>query len=185
MTHAPNDVPVFVDSVIALPEFPFVRCNYLSLERDAPDPGWALSVSGQLMPFLLLQLAGVVTQPFGEDRFSRVPLIEQLYAVTEAGDGLSLQVSDVWLPRFLFQSGDPVSGAVYRAGAALFRAAFLYREGFMDRTTFVRAAEGQALEYSASETVAFQQWHTIVMNAAGEQSPKNADLRLRRREGFE
>ena len=49
-----DDVPVFVDAVIDVPEFPFVRCNYLSIEHDLPDPSWALGLEGRQLPLLLL-----------------------------------------------------------------------------------------------------------------------------------
>ena len=116
MPDSQTDVPVFVDSGVAFPGFSFVRLNYLSIERDEPDPRWAIGTGGQLVPILLLNLAGIVTQPFGAPEFTRFDLIEQLFATIESTEGSTIQVSDVWFPSFLFRGRSIDDGSPIECG---------------------------------------------------------------------
>jgi hypothetical protein len=185
MPDPQTDVPVFVDSAVAFPGFSFVRLNYLSIERDEPDPRWAIETGGQLVPILLLNLAGIVTQPFGAPEFTRFDLIEQLFATIESTEGSTIQVSDVWFPPFLFRGRPIEAGDVYRAGLGLFTDAFRYRNGAIEQRAFLRAAEelGETFRYSPEETTAFRSWHEATLERGAAQFPKDASLALRPREG--
>jgi len=180
-----TDVPVFVDSDVSFPGFSFVRLNYLSIERDEPDPRWAIGTGGQLVPILLLNLAGIITQPFGAQEFTRFDLVEQLFETIEATDGSTIQASDVWFPSFLFRGRSITPGDVYRAGLDLFTTAFRYRNGAIQQGDFLGAAErlGETFRYSAEETTAFRSWHAAMLEGAGAQFPKDGSLVLRPREG--
>jgi hypothetical protein len=179
-----SDVPVFVDSVIGLPEFPFVRVNYLAIERDEPDPRWRLGVGGQLLPMLLLNIEAIVMQPPGATAFARFDLIESTFAAIESDAGFTIQPSDVWFPSFLFRRNSIDAGDVYRVGIELFTDAFRYRNGAIDRATFLGTAErlGETLTFSAEETSAFRSCHTAMLEGAAAQFPNDQTLALPPRE---
>lgn len=56
-----------------------VRCHYMSIEHDDPSHVWNLGLNGSQMPFLMLNLVGIVQQPFGATRFNSYDLIDQLF----------------------------------------------------------------------------------------------------------
>lgn len=178
-----DDVPIFVDNEIAPEAFPFVRCNYLTIERDEPDPSWLLTLDGQEMPFMLIQLAGVITQPLTEPRFSSRELVEELFIRIEEDDRLSIEVADMWLPRFLFRF-TPHAGLVFRMRRHLFASAFQFRNGLVSEARFIDVCKEseEAFEFSDLESGAFREWHSMHTDAAKSGFPKSRELMLRPRE---
>jgi hypothetical protein len=71
------DVPILVETP-SRPVIPMVRCHYMSIEYDDPSHVWNLGLNGFQMPFLMLNLVGIVQQPFGATRFNSYDLIDQL-----------------------------------------------------------------------------------------------------------
>ena len=178
------DVPLFVDDSRVVPgEFPFIRCNYLSIERDEPESGWQLVLGNVALPFLLLHLGGVITQPIGAAQFTASTLIDRLFTSVEDDERFSLDVGDIWIPEELFPR-TPQAGDVYRIGRRLFDFALRYRYGHADaESLLVQSKELHAqFRFSEQETFAFQQWRETQRNDAKAKFPKNKELQLRRRD---
>lgn len=134
------DVPIFVETP-ARPYFQMVRCSYMSIECDDPSPGWQISFNNQVAPFLLLELVGIVQQPFGAPRFNTYNLVDQLFQQVEKQAFLLINFADLWLPGFLF-SGPAKVGDVYRVPNELFNEAFRFRDGQSNQRQFeVRCKE--------------------------------------------
>lgn len=155
-----------------------VRCHYMSVECDEPRPGWALGIGGSEMPFLMLNLVGIVQQPFGATRFDNYTLIDQFYQRIEQ-QLLSVNFEDLWMPSFLFQ-GEPHVGDVYRMGYKLFVAAFQFRDGRQTQEDFENLCKELQREMvpSKEETRAFRGWIAEQISAVRNRPPKNFDLRL-------
>jgi hypothetical protein len=186
MMNLAVDVPVVVDSVKMLRAFPMTRCNYLSVECDAPKPGWQLGIGGPAVPFLMLELVGIIQQPFGAKRFDALDRIEDLFRRIEEEADLLIDINDIWLPNFLFTDKRyrPVPGNVYRIKNELFAAAFLFREGRQDEATFLDQCREsrQGIILSEEETSVFRAWREQQIRSAKEQYPKEERLELRWRE---
>src|SRR6266550_8093171 len=116
------DVPILIETRTR-PAFPMVRCHYLSVECDDPRPGWRLELQELATPFLMLNLVGIVQQPFGAPRFNNYGLIDGFFQVIEDQAVLTINFEDLWLPEFLFLPELAV-GDVYRVGIRLFTIAY-------------------------------------------------------------
>src|SRR5437763_675775 len=121
------DVPILIETP-SRKAFPMVRCHYLSVECDDPRSGWRLELQGMATPFLMLNLVGIVQQPFGATRFNNYSLIDGFFQVIEDQADLTINFEDLWLPEFLFLPKVAV-GDVYRVGIRLFTVAYQYRDG--------------------------------------------------------
>ncbi len=175
------EIPLIVDTVVKNPEFPLVRCNYLSVECDSPKDGWHLTIRGVQLPILMLGLVCIITRPFRQNRFATVRSIDEMYTLIQREAGLLINVDDVWLPLFLFRNNPPLNGQVYRVTVALFNSALSFREGRMGRTDFIDWCERltHPLSLSDRETLSFSQWHELQLRGAIGQYPKNPNIRLR------
>lgn len=171
------DVPVLVETP-GRPVFPMVRCHYMSVECDDLLPGWSLGVNGTQMPFLMLNLVGIVQQPFGAARFDNYNVIDQFFRGIEQ-QMLSINFEDVWLPSFLFH-GEPRVGDIYRVGVKLFVAAFQFRAGRYTQETFEDLCKELQREIvpSNEETLAFRGWTAEQISTAQNGPPKNPEFRL-------
>jgi hypothetical protein len=134
-----SDVPVVVDAIRVHKTFPMARCNYFSVECDSPTSGLAISVGGEELPLLILGLVGIITHPLSAYQFSSIDLIEDLFKRVEDETGLLIDVDDVWLPLFLFDTIgiEPEIGQVYRLKKDLFVLAFSFREGNLNIESFI------------------------------------------------
>jgi hypothetical protein len=176
-----STVPVIVDSVKRNEQFPIVRCSYLSVECETPSEDWALKIGSRKMPFLMLGLDGIITGPFGAKRFKNVDQIEDLFVAIEDVAGLLIDIDDIWLPLSLFERySRPREGNVYRLDGSLFALAFAFREGRIDTEFFLNNCRDMdhPLFFSRKETRVFRQWHTLQIQGASEQYPKNRSLAL-------
>jgi hypothetical protein len=173
--HPIEDVPVFVDASIASNLFPIVRCSYLTIETNDPDPNWQLGTGTQAMPMLLFRLAAIVMQPFDAELFTEPRHFEDLLRRIESNSRWSVESADVWLPLGLFHEAkwSPSPGQVYRVGHTLFSMALRYRNGEMSQEDFSERISDMwnQLRLSEDETRAFQQWHASVM----EEQPSDKD----------
>lgn len=174
------DVPIFVETP-ARPHFQMVRCSYMAIECDDPSPGWQISFNNQVAPFLLLELVGIVQQPFGAPRFNSYNLVDQLFQQVENQAFLLINFADLWLPSFLFS--DPAKvGDVYRVPNELFNEAFRFRDGQSNQQEFeVRCKELPPMTFSPEETRAFGSWVAEQISGAQNSPPKNPELQLRNR----
>lgn len=181
-TRPSFDVPVIVDSVKTEPIFPMTRCNYLCVECDAAKPSWQIAIGDEALPFLMLRLVGVIQQPFGALHFDTAELIEDLFRRIEDEADLLVDIEDIWLPNFLFESHDyrPRPGYVYRVNNQLFAQAWEFRQGQQDRETFLSVCRevGEGVFFSEKETEAFAEWHKSQISSAIEQYPKNKRFEL-------
>ena len=183
MTTSPQpDVPVLVETP-SRSAFPMVRCHYLSIECDDPRPDWNLGPPGSGIPFLMLNLVGIVQQPFGAPRFNTYGLIDGLFEGIETRANLTINFEDIWLPDFLFQPQLSV-GDVYRVGNKLFAVAYQYRDGRHSRDTFENLCKElhREIVLSEDETRAFQGWTAEQFSTAQNRPPKDPKLQLPKRE---
>jgi hypothetical protein len=174
------DVPIFVETP-ARSYFEMVRCSYMSIECDDPSPGWQIRLNDQVAPFLLLELVGIVQQPFGVPRFNTYNLVDQLFQQVEKQAFLLINFADIWLPSFLF-SGAARVGDVYRVTNELFNEAFRFRDGQSNQQQFeLRCKELPPVTFSTEETRAFGSWVAEQISGAQHSAPKNPELQLRNR----
>ena len=177
-----TDIPVVFDAIKTLEDFPMIRCNYLSIECDSPGGGWKLSIGDLELPFLMLGLVGIITSPFGAERFNNVGLIEDLFEQIEDKAGLLIDVDDIWLPIILFRNIDtvPKIGDVFRIIGDVFALALSFREGRLDLESFLNECEQfeRPMVLSEEESLSFQKWHDIQIDNVKEHYPKNKGLEL-------
>jgi hypothetical protein len=179
MTVRPQpDVPILIETP-GRSFFQMVRCHYMSVECDDPRPGWGLQVDGLSMPFLMLNLVGIVYQPLGAARFDSFGLIDQFFERIEEQASLSLNFEDIWLPSFLFQA-QPAVGDVYRVGNDLFVLAYQFRDGRHTQEDFEAHCRKLQREIvlSEDETRAFKGWTAEQVSSARNRPPKNPNFQL-------
>ena len=176
------DVPVLIETS-SRSAFPMVRCHYLSIECDDPRPGWNLGLQGPGIPFLMLNLVGIVQQPFGAPRFNTNGLIDGLFELIENQATLTINFEDIWLPDLLFQP-QPSVGDVYRVGNNLFSVAYQYRDGRHSRDTFENLCKElhRDIVLSEDETRAFKGWTAEQFSTAQNRPPKDPNIQLPKRE---
>lgn len=155
------------------------RCHYLSIECDDPRPGWNLQLAASSTPFLMLNLVGIVQQPFGAQHFNTSGLIDGLFKLVEDQAPLTVNFEDIWLPDFLFHSNVTV-GDVYRVGNQLFTVAYQYRDGRHSQETFESLCRElhREIVFSGEETRAFKAWTDEQLSRAQNQPAKNLELQL-------
>jgi len=158
----------------------------MSVEYNGPRPGWEIRLGNDVMPFLMLELVGVIQQPFGAPRFNTSALIDRLFEQLEGKAGLLVNFDDIWLPSFLFQR-ETHTGDAYRIGIELFQGAYLFREGRLSEGDFEIYCKrfGETLVFSEDETKAFTEWSEVQVSTAQNQEPKNRNLRLNKIEKLE
>ena len=163
-------VPVVVDSIKRRDDFQMVRCNYLTVQCDAPSSDWQLSLGGEPSSFLMLGLIGIIRQPFGGDHFDSPESIEATLDRFEERNELFVDVDDLWIPEFVLRhaANDFQLGDVFRIGEDLFSAAFRYREGQLEQDAFIEAGEQYISQAALSEmeSEAFRAWHWQQVDAA-------------------
>jgi len=172
------DVPVLIETA-SRSGFSMTRCHYLSIECDDPRAGWNLQLQATSTPFLLLNLVGIVQQPFGAPRFNTYGLIDRLFELVEDEKSLTINFEDIWLPNSLFH-GEVTVGDVYRVGTKLFTVAYQYRDGRHSTETFEQLCQElhNDIVFSEDETRAFKEWTAEQFLMAQNQSPKNVELQL-------
>src|SRR6266446_3158222 len=75
-----------------------VRCVYFYFRGDEPGALWTLGLDQQVsVPFILLELAGIILQPVGGELFENPEQIDSLFSLIE-GAGLSVEIADLWIP---------------------------------------------------------------------------------------
>jgi hypothetical protein len=154
-------VPVRIDDVRRGRPTRIVRCSYLRIECSSPAPDWTLTLGQRHIPFLLVDLVGVIRQPVGgAPEFVTAQDIEETYDAIEASGCLEVTVSDLWLPPAVFSAFSLRRGTTLRVGERLFRAAWDYRHDRMTRTRFWHLANRlhDDVAFSEQEDAAFRDW---------------------------
>jgi len=154
------------------------RCNYLSIDLDAPRRGWSIQIGKVVVPFLILRLGGIVYEPIGGGLFDSPQKITELFEYLEEEGTLLVDMEDVWLPNFVLRRGDAGVGDVFRVPTELFEAALLFREGRLSAPDFIGRCERDAenVRYSEGETLAFLEWRGNEILEAKAQYPKSDAL---------
>ena len=126
----------------------------------------------------MLNLVGIVQQPFGATRFDNYTLIDQFFQRIEL-QPFSVNFEDLWMPSLLFH-GEPHVGDVYRVGYKLFLAAFQFRDGRHTHEAFENLCKELQRDMvpSKEETQDFRGWIAEQISAVRNRSPKNPELRL-------
>ena len=76
-------VPAVIDDRTgASPEL--VRCVYFYFQGDEPGTSWTLLLDQVTVPFILLELAGIILQPIDGEVFEDPQQIDSLFSLVEA-----------------------------------------------------------------------------------------------------
>ena len=178
-------VPVVVDAVKTLEAFPFSRCVYYTMECEEPSADWMLGIEGVEVPYLLVELSGVIHAPSAEQaEFDSGESIEAAFARIDADPRLSVGSADLWLPNEVLyepsKGAERRRGRVYRVGQGLFLQALQFRRGALSQEEFLevcRTSRDQ-VRFSAVETRAFREWVEGEVRQAKEAYPKAPELAL-------
>ena len=181
-TRRRSTIPLIVDDLKPLPDYPLVRCNYLSVECDAEASPWTIHIGGRRLPFFMAGLSGVITRAPGASKFRDVTDLENLFELIEDEAGLLIDIDDIWLPDFLFRRTRfrPRNGRVYRITPEAFSLALTFREGRLDLPRFIEAVRElpKPLAYSGRETGTFEAWRNRQIQDARDRFPKKESLKL-------
>jgi hypothetical protein len=181
-------VPVCVDDIKTVSGFEYTRCDYFTIECDAPSPGWTLSLGSQKIPFLMNALSGVIYRPSGAGALFTDPMeIERLFDTIEENGGLYVGHADIWLPNGLLEfvcakrDFGISRGTVVRVGLAAFQAATAFRMDAIDADRFLSVLHEfqHTVTFSHEENEAFASWRKWQVEMAKERFPKNGNLALR------
>ncbi len=179
-------IPVVVDDVKSTRDFPMTRCTYFSVECEHPSPDWVLAMPELGLPFLMLGLSGIVTQP-SEDHplFDTPERFEDFYSNVEQHKDLFVDSNDIWLPNSLFRAGSAKRGDVFRIGLGLFERACGYRYDAVDFDQFTRIVRelDEPPRPSPEETRALHDWtwhHIDLIKADHEGNPTRKLDRIRK-----
>lgn len=168
-------IPMVVDSLKDLEDFPLTRCIYYAAEVDeaATETGEPIDLKGLGVPLLMLGFAGIIYRPVGDQtRFSSAEAIEQTFDRIEADPRLYVRTRSIWLANtLLLVKGPPAEqcrGAVFRIGRGLYFRALQFARGTVTREQFVATAEDYAsqVEHSPQETDAFARWAEMQVDKA-------------------
>jgi len=175
-------VPIMIDDIKKYKNFDMTRCTYFSIESDLPSGEWVLELKNRDIPFYLLELSGIITEPTGnEAHFDSSYLIDELFDTIEASPELFIDINDIWLPNFLFRNSPHKRGDVYRIKEKLFIEADRFREDKIPKERFemyCRELEDY-LFYSEIETRSFKEWARNQIEMAKKKYPKNPELALK------
>jgi hypothetical protein len=153
------------------------------IESDVPRSGWELSVADQTVPFLMVELSGIILQPFSAERFDSPSRVEELFARLEDQFGFLVSIDDIWLPTFMLRR-EVLPGDVFRIQVEAFRTVFAMRQGRLPAESWDAFAKmlhdtPEGIEFSELETLAFRDWSNRQLINAREGYPKNRELQLR------
>lgn len=182
-------IPIIIDDIKKHPTFQMTRCTYFSIEADEPSPGVILTLRDRQIPFYLLGLSGIISEPLTNMNirlpfFNSPTLIDELFDLVEENPSLYIDVNDIWLPNFLFNIDLHQRGYVYRIGNKLFNHVYQFRLNKISEEYLFEVCEElkTSITFSEIETKAFTEWNKKVISFAKENFPKNPDLQLKWKE---
>lgn len=188
-------IPVIVD--VTEPAPGLTRAVYFCFEAIEPSPGWYLATPVQQVPFLLLDVAGIIfgpTQPQqqGVDRpqlFLDPALIQATFEVIESTGDLMVVSAGLYVPTSMFHGVEqrPQRHMVYRLRADVFVAAHRASREMWQVSEYQRlmdhykeklpsSADPPPIQHSPKETSAFAAWslQQLVHALDGYQEQANA-----------
>ena len=178
---AERTAPVVIDDRTGRsPEL--VRCVYFYFRGDEPGAEWTLGLNQVRVPFILLELAGIILQPIDGDLFERPEQIDSLFSLIE-GVGLTVEIADLWISTRAINT-NPAElnrGFVLRLGERLFRSCLNYRYGEIDLEHFENQLKelSESLRVSERESKVFLEWSYLEVERARER--RNPELQLPRK----
>lgn len=172
----PVSVPVVVDDVKDIEDFPMSRCEYFTVEtEDSRSIPWPPIDDGNVT-ILPLGISGVICSPIGSaDYFHSPMLIDETISAFETEESSPFESEYVWLPNKLLQQskrgGALRRGDVFRLNERLFRECLAFRRNQSEQAAFSSAAADSTEEvsFSEEETVAFGQWSELQIENARSQ----------------
>jgi len=180
-----STIPIMIDDIKQYKGFDMTRCTYFSIESDIPAGEWILRLKDLEIPFYLIGLSGIITEPIGDKaEFDSPHLIDEIFKTIEESPELFVDINDIWLPNFMFKGFPHVRGSVFRTKEKLFAEAIRFREDKIPTERFEKSCRElkDYLFYSKKETQSFKDWATHQINTAIETYPKNSELALKWRE---
>ncbi len=154
-----NTIPLIVDDVKDLPDFPMTRLNYFSVETLDYLSELMISHSSLEMPVIVIDLQGVITSTRDHSIFSSKELIQSLIDSIDDTEELFVDINDVWLPNIILRK-KLERGDLIRIPKELFRLALAYRSDNMPYKDFLSSAAvfSREIEESELEEKAFKEW---------------------------
>lgn len=171
----PHTIPIIVDSVKRFEAFSLTRCTYFSIEAKEHGIPMELELSppGIRLPFLMIDLSGVIVAPFGDERslFETADDFDRLFEEIDQHPNFFVDTNDLWFPTSLLDNEDRqvARGMIYRIGEALFREAYVLRDEIRSEADWYHHSnmvdEPGNIEYSEKETEALQVWQEQLIEA--------------------
>jgi hypothetical protein len=179
---AERTVPVVIDDRTGASS-ELLRCVYFYFRGDEPGALWTLGFNQQVeVPFILLEMAGIILQPIDGDLFESPDQVDSLFSLIE-GTGLSVEIADLWIPtRAINMNPEELNrGVVLRLGERFFRSCLNYRYGEIDLEYFENQLKefSDSLRVSERESKVFLEWSYLEVDLARER--RNPELQLPRK----
>jgi len=180
---AEKTIPVVIDDRTGRsPEL--LRCVYFYFRGDEPGSLWTLSTNEMAVPFILLELAGIILQPIDGELFENPEQIDSLFSLIE-GAGLSVEIADLWIPTRATNK-DPRElnrSIVLRMGERFFRSCLNYRYGEINLERFENQLKelSDSLRASERETKVFLEWSYREVGRARDRGNPELQLPLKGR----
>ena len=185
ISEAMSTIPIMIDDIKQYKGFDMTRCTYFSIESDIPAGEWILRLKDLEIPFYLIGLSGIITEPIGDKaEFDSPHLIDEIFKTIEESPELFVDINDIWLPNFMFKDFPHARGSVFRSKERLFAEAIRFREDKIPTERFEKSCRElkDDLSYSEKETQPFKDWAKKQIDMAKKTYPKNPELALKWRE---
>lgn len=162
-----STVPIITDVVRNIDGYEIVRCSYLSLHSDGPNPNWSLNIDGLQSQILLVNLEAIVIGSLKDgSHFHSLSDIEQLYAFAENNEGLFVDINEIWVPFDWLGKKTIEQGLLFRIPVEYFSMCWKYTNGsissqelFEEELTLRKESNIDSIvSFSEQETEAFNTW---------------------------
>ncbi len=172
-------IPVVVDDHITGQSVKLTRCNYFSIETDAPSAVWSLRFHRQDIPICLGGLSGIVIKPLKGELFLKPADYNNLFSRIERIPTLFVDINEILFPTELFP-GIPARGHVYRVGYELFDVSIRFQTHQISFEDFIQSCGKlqNVIIASESESAAFLKWEQGIIKQTKNMYPKNKKLAL-------
>jgi hypothetical protein len=133
----------------------------LAKESNILSPNWMLAIRASNIPFHLIGFSGIIWKPLGGKYvFDSPDSVKELFDAIEDSPLLRADVSDLWLPTYLFDGSPQERDCVYRVAGKLFSKAYSYQQKQISQEQFFEFCEQSRgkVVFSEIETRAFRAW---------------------------